>query len=76
MTSFGIFISAIGLFCALTATVLLYFGSQGVPWKNQTWDGNSKNEKKHCESRKNMSKTGFILLGIGFLLQLIGLFFD
>jgi uncharacterized membrane protein len=61
-----------GLILNLIATVLLFLGSKETPWGVQTWDGESEGEKSFRRRRKLMTWAGFILLFIGFLLQLIG----
>ncbi|OGZ23846.1 MAG: hypothetical protein A3A08_01665 [Candidatus Nealsonbacteria bacterium RIFCSPLOWO2_01_FULL_41_9] len=64
----------IGLFLSLIATILLYFGSQETPWSIQTWDGNGSKEIAFRYFREINANYSFLLMSIGFLLQLIGLF--
>ncbi|MEW6387899.1 MAG: hypothetical protein AB1491_10335 [Thermodesulfobacteriota bacterium] len=61
-----------GLVCNLIATGFLFFGSKAVPWDIQTIGGESEEEKKFKRNRQRFATNGFVLLFVGFLLQLIG----
>lgn len=64
----------VGLGLNIFASIFLFFGSKGIDWNKQTWDGKSKEEIKFNKRQKCSAKTGFILLFFGFLLQLISIF--
>ena len=61
-----------GLILTLIATIFIYLGSRHSPWNMQTWDGSSDKENKFFKGREIERKIGFLLLFLGFSLQLIG----
>jgi hypothetical protein len=61
-----------GLILNLLAAIFLYDGSRGRPWEIQTWGGESEAELEFSRKRRRYSNIGFLLLFLGFLLQLIG----
>ncbi len=68
-------LNSIGLFLALLGTVFLYFGSKETLWDIRTWSGKGEREKDFNEKRRKKVKWGILLLGIGFILQIIDNFF-
>lgn len=62
----------VGLVFTLVATVFLYLGSKHLPWKMQSWKGETEKENRFFKTRNKDTTIGFILLFCGFLLQLIG----
>jgi hypothetical protein len=61
-----------GLTMNLLAAIFLYDGSKGIPWEIRSWKGESEAELAFSRKRRRNSNIGFLLLFIGFLLQLIG----
>jgi hypothetical protein len=61
-----------GLILNLLSAIFLYDGSRARPWEIQTWKGESEAELDFLLKRRRNSNIGFLLLFIGFLLQLIG----
>ncbi len=61
-----------GLILTLIATIFLFLGSQHRSWGMQTWSGESEAEKAFTIKKQTQTNIGFLLLSLGFLLQLIG----
>ena len=51
-------LNLISIGTAAAAALLLYAGSLGVPWKIQTWSGESKAEKRYIQIRACMAWIG------------------
>lgn len=62
----------VGLILTLVATVFLFLGSKHPPWNMQSIGGKTDKELTFFKQRKNYTSIGFVLLFLGFLLQLIG----
>jgi len=66
-------LNALGLLSGLLSAVCLYFGTLGMPWVTQSWSGNTPAEQTFQRQRRRWSVAGFVLLALGFALQLIAL---
>jgi len=66
-------LNVLGLLSGVTAAVFLYFGSQETPWGIQSWKGKTPEEDSFRRRRRCTAVTGFVLLGLAFVLQLIAL---
>jgi hypothetical protein len=67
-------ITALNLTSALTggaAALLLYWGSLSVPWKLQTWSGESAVEQRYERTRRMMKWVGIPCVGIAVICQVI-----
>jgi len=71
MSYYSRFFIFLGLILNLFAAISLYYGSRETPWDIQTWSGESDKEKSFKSNRKLITSIGFIILFLGFLLQLI-----
>ena len=69
------FINILGLGFSLVGAVLLFFGSQSVPWEIQTFGGVSPEEVAFKIKRFIDTNLGFGFLAVGFLLQIISHFY-
>lgn len=67
-------LNIIGLSISLIGAILLFFGSQNVPWDMQTWGGVSPDEVRFKMNKFFETNLGFGFLGFGFLLQLSSYF--
>ncbi len=65
------YLSIIALIIMVFSTLFFYFGSKSMPWELQTWGGDSIEEIEFREGSNRKARVGFILLSIGFSLQLI-----
>ena len=66
-------LNALGLLSGLLSAVCLYFGTFGMSWTMQSWSGESPAEQAFRRRRRRWSAAGFVLLALGFALQLIAL---
>jgi hypothetical protein len=56
------------------ATLLLYWGSLGVPWKLRSWSGQTTNEKLKERRQRIMAFVGIPCVFIGAGCQIAALF--
>ena len=66
-------LNALGLLSGLLSAVCLYLGTLEMPWGKQSWSGKTPAEQAFRLQRRWWSVTGFVLLALGFALQLIAL---
>jgi hypothetical protein len=66
-------LNALGLLSGLLSVVCLYMGTIGMPWTLQSWKGETPAEQRFQRKRRCWSVTGFVLLAVGFALQLAAL---
>lgn len=63
---------ALTLLAALSgvlASVALMIAGKPLPWAEQTWDGESENEKAFRKRGENWQRAGLVLLGLAFVLS-------
>lgn len=63
------YLNAIGLTLGVAAAVCLYLGSRSFP--EESWTRETEEEKQFEKRRSQFSKAGFMLLGAGFICQLV-----
>ena len=64
-------VDLISILSGVGAAFLLYRASEGLPWSQQTYDGETGPEKTHDQRQKRNAKCGLVLLGLAFFLQLV-----
>ncbi len=67
-------IDVAGLAAATVAAYCLWRGSEEVPWDMQTWNGKNEQERAFKRARRRWANVGFLLLGVGFGLQIVARF--
>ena len=55
--------------CGVLSAVLLFYGSQDVPFQIQSWNGQSEPEIRFKKTRKHCARLGFVALAGAFPLQ-------
>jgi hypothetical protein len=51
------------------SAVLLFYGSQDVPFELQSWGGQTEPETRFRKTRKRLARLGFVFLAGAFVLQ-------
>lgn len=67
-------LDATGLVANTIAAYFLWRGSADLPWEIQTINGKSDAEHAFKRQRRRYANVGFVLLGSGFILQLLARF--
>ena len=72
----GRVVDVIGLGLVTVSAYLLWRGSEETPGRVRTWtgEGGSEPEYRFLQRRRRFSRAGFLLLGLGFALQLLSRF--
>jgi len=61
----------VGLIVQIPGVILLYIAAIAMPWRLQTWSGETKKEKEYHRKRTILGGTGLTLVLTGYAFILI-----